>query len=73
MLKNILIGVLLVATVLLAIAVIRLEGYHYASEAGMCPQAYARDSIARLARHKCLHNAGSRNPLEHLFYGVMAD
>ena len=73
MLKNVLIGVLLVATVLLAIAVIRLESYHYSSEASMCSQAYARDPIARLARHKCLHNAGARNPLEHLLHGVMPD
>lgn len=73
MAKNILIGVLLVATVLLAIAVIRLESYHHASEAGMCPQAYARDSLAKLARHRCLHSAGSRNPFEHLFHGLMAD
>lgn len=73
MLKNILIGVLLVATVLLAMAVVRLEGYHYASEAGMCTQAHARDSIAKMARHKCLHSAGARNALEHLFHGVMPD
>ncbi|CAN5473326.1 hypothetical protein BH10PSE18_BH10PSE18_43470 [soil metagenome] len=73
MLKNILIGILLVATVLLGMAVVRLEGYHYASEAGVCSQTYARDSIAKLARHKCLHSGGTRNPFEHLLHGVMPD
>ncbi|MES2530851.1 MAG: hypothetical protein V4636_07430 [Pseudomonadota bacterium] len=73
MLRNVLIGMLLVATVLLGMAVARLEGYHYASETGVCSQIYPRDAIAKLARHKCLHGGGARNPIEHLIHGVMPD
>ena len=73
MLKNVLIGLLLVATVLLGMAVVRLEGYHDASEAGVCAQIPPRDAIAKLARHKCLHSGGTRNPFGHLLHGVMSE
>lgn len=73
MLRNVLIGILLVSTVLLGMAVVRLEGYHDASETGMCSQVYPRDAIAKLARHKCLHSGGTRNPIEHLLRGVMPE
>ncbi len=71
MVKNVVIAVLLVCVAVLAVAVVRLENYHYASFVGMCGEFKADDPLVALNRHECLHKQETRtNPLWHLFYGV---
>ena len=70
--KNIVIAVLALLVVWLALQVIRLERYHYASQIGICPDANPNDPNALSKRAACLKNSETRtNPLWHLWYGAV--
>ena len=68
------IAVLIIAVLLLARAVIRLENFHYASQIGLCSEqgvVYANNPMANHQRNVCLDNIETRtSPLWHLYYGV---
>lgn len=71
MVKNFSIAILLVVIGWLAVVVVRLENFHYASVVGMCSEFKADDPLQTVKRHSCLHNVETRaNPLWHIFYAL---
>lgn len=69
--KNLVIAALSVFVLLLAVIVIRLENFHYASVVGLCLQHKVDDPVQNSKRHQCLHETSTRtSPLWHLFYAL---
>ena len=68
------IALLCIAVVVLSLAVIRLEKFHYANQVGECFEpgvVYANNPIANTKRLVCLDNAETRtSALWHLYYGA---
>jgi hypothetical protein len=66
-----LIAGLVLATVWLGSAVVRLENYRYANFVGMCSQYNIADAIQRIQREDCLEKAKTRtNWFRHLLHGL---
>jgi len=67
------IAILLIMIVVLGRAVVRLENYHYASEAGTCEKFKfdASDPQKWQAREDCLNNTETRTHwFWHILYGT---
>jgi hypothetical protein len=55
----------------LAVTVVRLENYHYATQTGMCERGAAHDHLAFASYQKCLDQVETRtSPLWHLYYAL---
>ena len=68
--KNAVIVGLLVCTIVLARAVVRLENYRYANSTGFCSE-YANDPLQYAQREKCLFSTETRtNGLWHLYHAL---
>ena len=71
MFKNALLVLLLAAVGWLAVTVVRLENFHYASLVGMCGEFKADDPLQTVKRHNCLHANQTRTSFFwHLFYAL---
>jgi hypothetical protein len=74
MYKNLAIALLSAAIVLLSVALVRLETFHYASVVGMCGRFKADDPLQSVQRHNCLHATETRtNPVWHIFYALRGE
>ena len=74
MAKNITIAILLIVSIWLGAAVVRLENYHYASVVGMCGEFKPDDPSQTVPRHNCLHRTETRTrALWHLYYGLKGE
>jgi hypothetical protein len=68
---GILFGALLIATIILGSAVVRLENYRHANFIGFCADYNVRDPQQRIAREQCLDGSQTRtNWFWHLLYGI---
>lgn len=66
--------VLLGVVVVLAIRVIELENFHYASSVGLCGEFRGGGPEMQEQYHRCLHASQTRTtPLWHLFYALIGD
>jgi hypothetical protein len=74
MFKNASIATLIILVIWLAMTVIRLENFRYATFVGFCSECSGNPSQQSIKRYECLKKTQTRtSPLWHLYHALVSE